>query len=574
MASLCDDATATAAASSSIVTTEITASTLESVVFTASLILTTIFAAVTDETASASSLITSENVGITVQSTAGASSSITSDSVIAYPFYQSTASATSSAIEGFYDIAESTAGSSSSIISTEIVFLLEEIAAASSSDLSFNIVTVLYTDEASAGSSLFSGSYLYESEASASSSVTQWNTVLAPLMTSTASASSSVFTDSLSGSPLLISTAAASDSVWQSMVAIDLIVEQAWADSSVFQNWDAYTVWSADTTTFGMTQWDYYADNLVAGSSDWFALCDGNIVRLEEEIRPATNTVAAWPATPEYTICTATASQIDGDLSGTMCFAILKASGNTDWQYAQAKVKSAIVGDNTQAGLLVRMSRDSSDAFSAFALLLRENRSLSIAHFDVYGGTPTIDSLGVLESTSPAIYSIGDTVGVSVSGYGNNTEITAWVNGSPVLTHSLTAADKGFMLTGQQGIMHLQGAAVVLSNFEAGTMQDHSIFSTGMTDFSEEKLKHVNYFRTAYRSADPLTVTIGNTGDGEEVSYSYEMEPRIAMDTVPGRAKLGRGSRSRHWRVGVETSGKPFVMRDTSLEIEPVERKI
>jgi hypothetical protein len=97
---------------------------------------------------------------------------------------------------------------------------------------------------------------------------------------------------------------------------------------------------------------------------------------------------------------------------------------------------------------------------------------------------------------------------------------------------------------------------------------------TGLMDFNDPTLKHVTYFRASYATADTLSVKVSNTGSGNEVGFVYPLEPRTANALVPSRAKLGRGARSRYWRVEIANVESPFELRDAWLEIDSLTRKL
>jgi hypothetical protein len=433
-------------------------------------------------------------------------------------------------------------------------------------------ISVLVTETASLSTSVFLGVHSVSEEAAASSTVMHWAVVRPPVITETAAATDLAITAN-EGAAIITESASATATAWDILTASNLVLENAVASDDAVQSWSGVTVWSADTASFGMTTWDQYpAFDIQAALGKWYGIVDGNIVQLVEEPTPQTDLITPTSELIEYT---AAASQIDATMTGTMVFGLAENSGVSDWQYAECEVTAITADQNTQCGLVLRMTATASDAFEAFVLLLQEDGSLSIQHVDVYGGDQTVDSMGELMASSAGAYEVGDVVRFSVSGYGKGTDLTAWINGVAVMELDIgNAVEADFMLTGKQGFMFLDGAAAVAISLEAGTLLDPSKFVSGLTDFGDDKLKHLTCFRSAYRSADPLLVSIGNTGSGKEVSYQYSMIARTADDMVPGKAKLGKGARSRHWRVSVETSGKPFVMREAMLEIDTTSRKI
>lgn len=101
-----------------------------------------------------------------------------------------------------------------------------------------------------------------------------------------------------------------------------------------------------------------------------------------------------------------------------------------------------------------------------------------------------------------------------------------------------------------------------------------SVIRTGLNDFGSQSMKHASYFRASYITEDTLSAKISNTGSGNEVGFSYPLEARTANALVSSRAKLGRGARSRYWRVEINNTAKPFELRDAWLEIDSLTRKV
>lgn len=95
--------------------------------------------------------------------------------------------------------------------------------------------------------------------------------------------------------------------------------------------------------------------------------------------------------------------------------------------------------------------------------------------------------------------------------------------------------------------------------------------STGLTDFGSSSLKRAGYFYVGY-SGQPVTLTVGMTPTGTEVAYSYPLPARAAGAPVPSRAKLGKGARSRYWRMTI--TGTAFELEDAELIFDETSRKV
>lgn len=94
---------------------------------------------------------------------------------------------------------------------------------------------------------------------------------------------------------------------------------------------------------------------------------------------------------------------------------------------------------------------------------------------------------------------------------------------------------------------------------------------TGLTDFGSPAMKRASYVYVGYQG-EPPTLAVGNTGSGQEVTYSYPLPARTAEAATPARAALGRGARSRYWRFTL--TGTVFALHDVTLEIAETSRKI
>lgn len=103
----------------------------------------------------------------------------------------------------------------------------------------------------------------------------------------------------------------------------------------------------------------------------------------------------------------------------------------------------------------------------------------------------------------------------------------------------------------------------------------HAVIRGGLTDMDSPELKHASYFYAAYESEGTLAITVGYIPNGEEQSFTYAMPVRPATEPTSGRAKLGRGMRSRYWRFTLENvEGSDFTIFDQKLIVESTNRKV
>jgi hypothetical protein len=89
------------------------------------------------------------------------------------------------------------------------------------------------------------------------------------------------------------------------------------------------------------------------------------------------------------------------------------------------------------------------------------------------------------------------------------------------------------------------------------------------------QIKRASYYYAGYESDGTLAVTVGCIPAGAEQSFTYTLPARHASDPTPGRAKLGRGMRSRYWRFTVENvEGSDFTIVDQRLIFESTSRRV
>jgi hypothetical protein len=94
---------------------------------------------------------------------------------------------------------------------------------------------------------------------------------------------------------------------------------------------------------------------------------------------------------------------------------------------------------------------------------------------------------------------------------------------------------------------------------------------TGLTDLGSPVMKRSTFAHVGY-TGDPVTLAVGNTGSGQEETYQYQLPARQASAATASRQRLGRGARSRYWRITL--TGTAFQLHDVALEIELTSRKV
>lgn len=126
---------------------------------------------------------------------------------------------------------------------------------------------------------------------------------------------------------------------------------------------------------------------------------------------------------------------------------------------------------------------------------------------------------------------------------------------------------------GLQGIALLRGDLIGCSpeGLHAFTGSSSPRVITGVTDYGNSFEKRAGYVYVGY-SGQPLTITVTAAQEGNPASYDYPMPARTANYSSPGRAKLGRGLRSRYWQFAL--SGPQFTLNDVELVMDTTSRKI
>ncbi|MBX9914094.1 MAG: hypothetical protein K2Y25_09355 [Pseudomonadaceae bacterium] len=101
-----------------------------------------------------------------------------------------------------------------------------------------------------------------------------------------------------------------------------------------------------------------------------------------------------------------------------------------------------------------------------------------------------------------------------------------------------------------------------------------AVVATGLMDMGE-KLQRATHCYAGYQSGAALKLLVGNTESGNETTYTYLLEPRTANVAVPGKAKLGRGIKSRYWRFTVRNQpGQSFQLHDLLLQNDETSRRV
>lgn len=119
-----------------------------------------------------------------------------------------------------------------------------------------------------------------------------------------------------------------------------------------------------------------------------------------------------------------------------------------------------------------------------------------------------------------------------------------------------------------------EDGAFVLGGMDDDGDQIAAAIVKGMVDFGDPKLKRSSYVYLGYQCSGKLRVKVGNTQGGAEETFSYELAARVATDPVPGRARVGRGRKSRYYRFSIENvSGADFSIFDGFVSADDTSRK-
>ncbi len=110
---------------------------------------------------------------------------------------------------------------------------------------------------------------------------------------------------------------------------------------------------------------------------------------------------------------------------------------------------------------------------------------------------------------------------------------------------------------------------------DEGSQKISAYVRGGLTDFGSAALKRAAYLYLGWRGSGPLRATMGSIPYSDEQSFSYEIERPAANNSVPARVRLGRGARSRYWRLTLENrDGADFEVHDQRLLIGELSRKV
>jgi hypothetical protein len=118
------------------------------------------------------------------------------------------------------------------------------------------------------------------------------------------------------------------------------------------------------------------------------------------------------------------------------------------------------------------------------------------------------------------------------------------------------------------------GAFQLIGKDDSGAQIDAEI-DMGMTDLTDGKIKRDSYVYFGYQCTGTLEFLVGNTQDGIEKTYIYDLPKRVATDPVPGRARLGRGMKTRYHRFGIRNkNGAGFGIFDIRVPFDDTSRKV
>lgn len=101
-----------------------------------------------------------------------------------------------------------------------------------------------------------------------------------------------------------------------------------------------------------------------------------------------------------------------------------------------------------------------------------------------------------------------------------------------------------------------------------------AILETGKMDFSSDKIKQMDTVYMNGTSGEDVTLTVTTEQDGTETENEYTMSSWTG-DLYERRTKLGRGVRSRWWKVKLEnTLSGTFKVKDLKALVNPAARRI
>lgn len=101
----------------------------------------------------------------------------------------------------------------------------------------------------------------------------------------------------------------------------------------------------------------------------------------------------------------------------------------------------------------------------------------------------------------------------------------------------------------------------------------NAVIQTGLADLGTQE--RITYCYVGYEGPAGLSLAVGSTGLGAEATYSYELEQRTADTATAGRAKLGRGLRTRYARLTVSNNDEQhFQLHDLKLVTEQTSRRV
>lgn len=95
----------------------------------------------------------------------------------------------------------------------------------------------------------------------------------------------------------------------------------------------------------------------------------------------------------------------------------------------------------------------------------------------------------------------------------------------------------------------------------------------GISDMGSPQLKHLSYAYWHGRIQGSVNLRIGDHDDGAEQLWDYAFASESGSQWEPMRTRLGRGHRSRNFRLEVQPNGQ-FEMAEIRILHEPTSRKV
>jgi len=126
----------------------------------------------------------------------------------------------------------------------------------------------------------------------------------------------------------------------------------------------------------------------------------------------------------------------------------------------------------------------------------------------------------------------------------------------PVALRGLAPLDDVMLAIGDAGIYILNG-----DNDGAGTPDILATVTGPLVDTGDSALKHPLALYVSYTSTKPISVAVGETSTGAELTYTYTSPAFSQSAPRPIRIPTGRGLRSRYLRFAISnTAGAPLTV--------------